>query len=61
MFNEEYRRMKVIIDNNSYRCLSIAMMQIGSEMDDGWVSEYNQMACHFFMEQGFLRAVIMGS
>jgi hypothetical protein len=61
MFNEEYRRMKVIIDNNSYRCLSIAMMQIGSERDEGWVTDYNKMACHFFREQGFLRAVIMRS
>jgi hypothetical protein len=61
MFNEEYRRMKVMIDNNSYRCLSIAIMQIGSESEDEWVTEYNQMACLYFKEQGFLRAVIMGS
>ena len=61
MFNEGYRRMKVIIDNNSYRCLSIAMMQIGSEREDEWVSEYYQMACQYFREHGFLRAVIMGS
>ncbi len=53
--------MKVMIDNNSYRCLSIAIMQIGSESEDEWVTEYNQMACLYFKEQGFLRAVIMGS
>jgi len=28
MFNEEYRRLKIMIDNNSYRCLSIALVQI---------------------------------
>ena len=61
MFNEGYRRIKIIIDNNSYRCLSIAMMHIGSERDDGWVSEYNQIACKYFRDHGFLRAVIMRS
>jgi hypothetical protein len=61
MFNEDYCRMRVMIDNNSYRCLSIAIMQIGSEREDGWVTEYNQTVCNYFMEKGFLRAVIMGS
>ncbi len=60
LFTRDYQCLRIMLDNNSYRCLSTALTQMLMNLPEEEVTAINTSLIKYFVQEGYLRAMVLG-
>jgi len=60
LFTRDYQCLRIMLDNNSYRCLSTALTLMLMNLPEEEVTAINFSLIKYFVQEGYLRAMILG-
>ena len=62
LFSDKFKKLNIIISNNSSNCLSVICSSLMmNKTDDYEIKGFRQRLIQYFTEIGYLRALVMGS
>jgi hypothetical protein len=60
LFADDFKPLKILIDNNSIRCLTVILTKMISSINsDELLIEFKGRIIEYFVKEGFLRALIL--